>query len=587
MKKFTGDFETATWGKNETWVWAWAVCNIENEDLEYGTNIDSFIQYCKNSHNSTFYFHNLKFDGEFIIYWALTHGFKHVTDKKDITNNTFTTLISDMGQFYQIVLYFEKGNKKVKKVTIIDSLKIIPFSVKDTAKAFNLEISKLKIDYNKERKIGHILTEEEKEYIKNDVLIMAKALKIVFEQNLTKMTRASNALHDYKELLGPSKFEHYFPSLDIDIDNDIRQSYKGGFTYLNPLYKEKDVGKGVVLDVNSLYPSVMYNCMLPFGEGIYFDGQYQYDKVYPLFVQMITCSFKIKENKIPTIQIKKSIFKGNEYLLTSENELGEDIVCLILTNVDLQLFLEHYDVENLEYVSGWKFKGITGIFNSYIDKWISVKNEATLEGNYGQRTLAKLMLNSLYGKFATTLEVQSKNPYLNEEIVHYELGEKEEKEGLYIPVASFITAYAREKTIRTAQSITDYSIQKYGIDKFIYSDTDSIHTLLDINELSQFCEIDKVKLGAWKHEASFTKARFVRQKCYIEEINNKMKITCAGMPKRCYDYVEWDKFKTGFTCRGKLTFKHVKGGVILVETDFTIKEEKIIKNIKNFKKENK
>lgn len=28
MKKFTGDFETATWKQDETWVWAWAVCEI-------------------------------------------------------------------------------------------------------------------------------------------------------------------------------------------------------------------------------------------------------------------------------------------------------------------------------------------------------------------------------------------------------------------------------------------------------------------------------------------------------------------------------------------------------------------------------
>ena len=57
-----------------------------------------------------------------------------------------------MVQFYQITLYFEKGNKKVKKVTFIDSLKIIPFSVSDIAKAFNLPISKLEIDYNNPRK---------------------------------------------------------------------------------------------------------------------------------------------------------------------------------------------------------------------------------------------------------------------------------------------------------------------------------------------------------------------------------------------------------------------------------------------------
>lgn len=35
---------------------------------------------------------------------------------------------------------------------------------------------------------------------------------------------------------------------------------------------------------------------------------------------------------------------------------------------------------------------------------------------------------------------------------------------------------------------------------------------------------------------------------------------------------------------GKLTFKHVKGGVKLIETDFTIKEEKVISTIDKFKK---
>lgn len=115
-------------------------------------------------------------------------------------------------------------------------------------------------------------------------------------------------------------------------------------------------------------------------------------------------------------------------------------------------------------------------------------------------------------------------------------------------------------------------------------DTDSIHTTLPIEELKQFCEIDPVKLGSWKHEGHATKARFVRQKCYLEMIDGKMNITCAGMPKRCYDKVEWDKFKTGFKCSGKLTFSHVKGGVKLIETTFEIKEEKIKKIIKNFKK---
>ena len=272
MKKFTADFETCVWLPNETYVWAWAVSEIGNDDnIIIDNNIDSFIEFCKKEKNASFYFHNLKFDGEFIIYWALTHGFKHVTDKKDITDNTFTTLISDMGQFYSITLYYSKGNKKVHKTEFFDSLKIIPFSVDETAKAFKLPISKLKMDYKKPREIGHILTEDEKAYIKNDVQIMAKALKILFDENLTRMTRASNALADFKEIIGKSKFLHYFPTLDYEIDKDLRKSYKGGFTYLNPIYKEKEVGEGVVLDVNSLYPSVMYEKPLPFGEPVFFE----------------------------------------------------------------------------------------------------------------------------------------------------------------------------------------------------------------------------------------------------------------------------------------------------------------------------
>ena len=323
----------------------------------------------------------------------------------------------------------------------------------------------------------------------------------------------------------------------------------------------------------------MYKEPMPIGEPIYFEGKYKEDRVYPLYIQMVSCCFELKEGKIPTIQIKNSkYFIENEYLESSSGE----IVTLVLSNIDLELFLEQYNVYELHYECGWKFKAMNNIFKDYIDKWVSVKIEATKEGNKGMRQIAKIALNSLYGKFATSLDVQSKYPYLEDGIVKYYLGDKETKKGLYLPIGIFVTSYARNKTIRTSQAIKDYSIKKYGKDMYIYSDTDSIHTLLPIEELKQFCEIDDVELGKWKHEASFSKARFVRQKCYLELINDEIKITCAGMPKECYKYVEWEKFKQGFTCGGKLTFKHVIGGVKLVETDFTIKYDKELKkSIKN------
>lgn len=68
MKKYTADFETATWLPEETYVWAWAVCEIGNEEnIVIDNNIESFIKFLEESGNSVFYFHNLKFDRRIYI----------------------------------------------------------------------------------------------------------------------------------------------------------------------------------------------------------------------------------------------------------------------------------------------------------------------------------------------------------------------------------------------------------------------------------------------------------------------------------------------------------------------------------------
>ncbi len=301
----------------------------------------------------------------------------------------------------------------------------------------------------------------------------------------------------------------------------------------------------------------MYYNNLPYGEPIFFEGRYQHDGFYNLYVQTIRCNFELKHNHIPTIQIKHSnLFVQTEYLSSSN---GEDVT-LCLTSVDLKLFLEHYNVYNLEYISGWKFKSTNKLFKDYIDKWTKIKIESTLTGNIALRTLAKLMLNALSGKFGLNPNVQSKWPIYNNGEINYTLGEKEIRDPIYIPVASFITAYARYKTITTAQSVYD---------RFIYADTDSLHLLG--TKLPDNLEIDDVKLGAWKLENSFTRAKFLRQKTYIEEVNGKLNITCAGMPKNCYQYVTWENFNPGTSYAGKLLPKHVKGGIVLSDIDFTIK----------------
>ena len=81
---------------------------------------------------------------------------------------------------------------------------------------------------------------------------MSRALKLMFDYGLTNMTIGSCALNNYRKKT--NYFNNYYPSLDLEVDDYIRQSYKGGFTYLSPKYKEEVVYDGIVLDVNSLYP---------------------------------------------------------------------------------------------------------------------------------------------------------------------------------------------------------------------------------------------------------------------------------------------------------------------------------------------
>lgn len=580
MTTFVADFETTT-DPNNCYVWSYAICDIENsENVVIGTSIDDFMKWCKDyPENQKVMFHNLKFDGSFIIDWLFHNGFKHTINSNEKDTNTFNTLISDKGLWYQIEVIFYKKGKKINKVIFQDSYKLIPLSVDGIAKSFKMEINKLKIDYSSHNGLppGTPLTPEEEEYIKHDVQIVARAVNYFYSQGLNKMTIGSCALDEYKRLISKNIFKRFFPTPKYH--EDVKQSYRGGFTYLNPKFAGKTIKNGVVLDVNSLYPSVMRYEYLPFGTPIFFKGEYKHDPIYPLYTQMLRCQFELKPGKIPTIQIKSGYnFIHNEYLTNS----GDSEVVICLNSVDLELFFEQYDVFNIEYLSGWKFKSAQGLFNDYIDKWSNNKIQAKKDGNHGLYLISKLFLNSLYGKFGTDTMVKSKIPYLGEDdVIHFRDGEPEEKDGIYVAMASFITSYARLKTISAAQKVMDNYNQGKSKIQFVYADTDSLHCISPDFELPEGLDIDDTKLGAWKYESKFNKAKFLRQKCYIEnsteEVNNpnpeyELKVTVAGMPRECHQYVTFNNFKLGANYLGKKQPKKVKGGVVLSDIDFTIKE---------------
>lgn len=654
---FMGDFETTVYkGQVNTEVWASALVELFSDKVTILHSIAETFDYLVSLNcNVVVYYHNLKFDGAFWLSYLLvdkkfTQAYDKIGDKETdvkwkqqfkMFNNTFKYTISDRGMWYSIIV-------KVKNhfIEIRDSLKLLPFSVKRIGESFGTKHKKLDMEYTGFRYAGCEITKEEQEYIANDVLVVKEALEIMFKQGHNKLTIGSCCLEEYKKICRSSleiqlDYAEMFPNLyDFKIDKQehkydnagdwLRKSYRGGWCYLVKGKENKIKTNGTTADVNSLYPSMMssksgnkYPIGLPkFWTGNFIPEEALKENMY-YFVRIKT-RFYIKDNYLPFIQIKGDLkYKGTESLETSDvyNHENDDYfpyyidkdgniqqakVELTLTMTDYQLIKEHYELVDFEILDGCYFYSMVGIFDEYINKYAKIKKES----KGALRELAKLFLNNLYGKMASSTDSSFKIAYVKDDksIGFMQVVENEKKPG-YIAIGSAITSYSRNFTIRAAQK-NYYGAEKRG---FIYADTDSIHCDLLPQEIKGI-EVDDKEFCCWKLESCWDKAIFTRQKTYIEHVTHENlipleeskqynNIKCAGMPKKCKDLFEismqgtadvnenwsdeekeflFDKnnkpivrdysdFKVGLKVPDKLRPIRIRGGVLLVNTTYEMR----------------
>ena len=653
---FSADFETTVYeGQTHTEVWAAAIVELFTEDVEIFNSIEKLFNYILSiDSNAIIYFHNIKFDGEFWIHYLLTStDFKQAfeqpdptkaagsfTEKKFMKDRTFRYSISDKGMWYSITL--KNGRNYIE---LRDSLKLLPISVKRIGESFGTKHKKTSIEYTGYRCAGQELTEQEKEYIANDVLVVKEALEIMYNQGHTGLTIGACCLQEYKNKFNPfPDFDEHFPNLyDIPIDLDtfgsatigdyIRNSYRGGWCYAVEEKTKQLFHNGTTADVNSLYPSMMHSesgNRYPIGLPQFWVGNYIPDEAkdgeHYYFIRIRT-EFQIKPKHLPCIQIKNSpYYQPNKWLRTSDihslvddgyhkrrktlkGEITDTSVTLTLTQTDFALILEHYELYNTRILDGCYFRSYSGIFDEYIDKYKEIKTH-----NKGAvREIAKLFLNNLYGKMATSTDSSFKVAYLKPDnsLGYFTVVENMKKPG-FIPVGSAITSYARNFTIRAAQK-NYYGLNAHG---FIYADTDSIHCDLPPDQLKGI-KVDNNAFCCWKLESCWDEAVFIRQKTYAEHISHEnlvpasspyWEIKCAGMPDTCkglflhsfkpyvskllekgIDITLHHKpltpeetlflsetrtitdFKVGLKVPGKLMPKHIDGGIVLKSDYYTMK----------------
>lgn len=643
---FMGDFETTVYkGQVHTEVWASALVELYKDTVKIDHSLQDTFDYLRSLKDSCIvYYHNLKFDGSFWLSFLLVDlKLKQATwstdkknpnqvewlQEKDMPNNSFKYTISDKGQWYTIVI--KTGGKFIE---IRDSLKLLPFSVKRIGQAFKTNHQKLEMEYEGFRYAGCEITEQEKEYIANDVLVVKEALEIMFDEGHEKLTIGSCCLEEYKRIMGEQDYNMFFPDMTefaIDeiysypnADEYIRRSYRGGWCYLVK-GKEGKVyeGGGLTADVNSLYPSMMHSesgNRYPVGNPYFWSGNIIPDEALKenryYFIRIKT-RFYIKDGKLPFIQIKNSfLYRGTECLETTDikdpttgeyystyldskgNEQDTKVI-LTLTCTDYELLKEHYELVDFEILDGCWFFTEIGIFDEYINKYREIKINST----GAKREQAKLFLNNLYGKMASSTDSSFKLAYEKEnKTLGFSAVSSHNKKAGFIPVGSAITSYARNFTIRVAQQ------NYYGSDKrgFIYADTDSVHCDLTIDELKGV-KIHKSAFCCWSHESTWDKAIFVRQKTYIEHVVEEdgepvdtpfYTIKCAGMPEKCKKLfeaslsdgkkLEIDKltdeeqefvntpreltdFKIGLRVMGKLRPKRIRGGILLEDSYYQMR----------------
>ena len=623
---FVGDFENTT-GGTSTYVYGGGFMEITDNDVTIFENIDDSMKYILSlPSRSVVYFHNgSNYDDNIIIYWLLRNGYTF-TENKNVRKR-FYGIITNEGKIYNLKIRGRNHNIEIR-----DTCLLMQGSLAYVGSKLGCPTAKLvgTIDYDKPRGVGYVMDDVEREYLKHDVMLLKEiVLKIQDMGELSNYLTAGGfsfaemktslykTLHhktdaEMQALKTHPKYKKFtqhcfrtiFPEVPVSWDDDMRHAYRGGWCYNNTSLHGGNIinEHGLVLDVNSLYPSVMYNHEYPYGmprpyagnrvptsgndwldneiaqQGVTIDKT----RIVKCYIVELSTRFRLKKDHVPCIQLKgNKWYSQTEYAKTSEHEengkMVDDEVTIWLCSADLELFFEQYDVLYFEVLRGYEFASYNHFFDDFIDSHYELRKNAP---NKVIRQTAKIILNSSYGGFAQRIHRGNGIPYINDDgTLSLQTVQCDDfPNRTYTAVGVFCTAYARQVTLRVAQMFYK---------NFCYSDTDSVHLVgLTYDDVKDKINIDPVELGYWALESEWEMARFVRCKTYVELTTvedgrplaePRIDIKACGLTDEGKDMLKkdnelWFKFTYGLTLEKCKLMKHrVEGGVNLIRRDWCIR----------------
>ena len=531
-------------------VWAWQV--YEEENGFFMTNdFDTFLAYISRFGGKFGWVYNSTFDFAQIDYQILAVGADkwkpHEKAKDGKAYNkaqpyTYESLHNDMGARYAYKLWFPYRSTDrhtyCHALEFRDFMKLITGGLKrllsdlDVTDNDGKPIRKLSMEYQAVKKDE--LTEAEIDYCRNDVKGLYFAIKKfnatieaqshgelhIFGKYTNVMTAGGFAKKSLLRSLYPQKkpqyrIEAYQREHPITAEQDryFRDNglYRGGITYVNPRYKglmltSAKMGKPMYrYDVNSEYPFAMSEIPDLIGK--------------PFAVSMETYEAMQDKESYEAIYVLTSVYghvkKGHlgfwydPFKREFVDEIAEEGTHLIFER-ELNEMLNWYDDLEITCDTIILCKRGKKAYAPFVRENYALKAQAKKDGNKTLQAVAKLLLNSSYGKLSERLE-RTKGKYeLNGKTgaIHFvkEETETDAKGAMSVLVGSLVTAFARIYILSKIREVCAPDIAS----RFVYIDTDSIHAF------AQYDKADAFTLGGLKLEATCDAVKYIAPKTYID-----------------------------------------------------------------------
>ncbi len=434
------------------------------------------------------------------------------------------------------------------------------------------------LDYTKIRTPETYLSEEELQYIVNDVVIIEYHIREAMEKSgdITKLPLTNTGY--VRELIrdntikGDSKeneqYRNLMKSLKLEKEEylALREAFAGGYTHGN-IDKLNQTHQDVhAMDFASSYPGRMLMYKYPMGKGVKYELKDKED--FKKQIRMYNCLFYIELNNItrkanePYISYSK-VNKSKNVTINNGRIDSASSVSLWITEVDYISILKSYDIGS--YRVGTLYRYRSGYLPKlFVDCILELYGDKTkfkdLDDFIEAYNRAKELLNSSFGM--AVMDIIQPSFEWDDECKYSELNEQDigdlidrnnnsRNRFLYYPWGVWITAYSRHDLFDVVVKLED---------DYLYSDTDSIYftnydeSIEIFNEsneriemlLERACEhhgydydivqpedIHGVKhtIAVWAYDGFYKRFKTLGAKRYMVEDEKGINITVSGVNK--------------------------------------------------------